>query len=65
MNFQSIFLGISASLMMSGDKKGYWGLTLKKWSDWNFKNLTEFPVAISKLQMKFKLRIYKSMFDVF
>ena len=65
MNFQNIFLGISASLMMSGDTKGHWGLTLKKWPDWNFKNLTEFPFAISKLQMKFKLRIYKSMFDVF
>ena len=54
MNLQNSALEISALLMMSRSQKGHLGLFLKNWSDWNFKNLTEFPFGNWNFNLKFQ-----------
>ena len=54
MNLQNSIFEISALLMMSETQKGHLGLILKNWSDWNFKNLTEFSLENLNLNLKFQ-----------
>ena len=55
MNLQNLSLEIqSASLMMSGTQKFHLGLTLKHWSNWNLKYLTEFLFGYSNFHFKFQ-----------
>ena len=54
----------STSLMMSGTQKRLFGPYSENWSNWNSKNLTEFPSGnwnfyfeISKLRLKFRVKL--------
>ena len=54
MNLQNSNFRNSASLAMVETQKDHWGLILKNWSDWNFKNVTEVPFGKWNINLKFQ-----------
>ena len=54
MNLQNSTFEISASLMMNGIQERSFGPHCENWSDWNFKNLTEFALGNWNFNLKFQ-----------